>query len=65
MRWNCNENLSLTLEVLNMTNQTSDRYAYVDNPVVTQYGSTGRQFTLGMRVKFYVTAMKKAHGAMR
>ena len=52
LRWIFNENVSLGLEVLNITNQTSDRFAYVDNPVVTQYGSTGRQFTLGMRVKF-------------
>jgi iron complex outermembrane recepter protein len=51
-RWIFNDNLSVALEVLNITNQTSDRFAYVDNPVVTQYGSTGRQFTLGMRFKF-------------
>jgi TonB-dependent receptor len=52
VRWNVSENLSLTLEGLNLTNQTSDRYAYVDNPVVTQYGSTGRQFVLGARYKY-------------
>ncbi len=52
IRWTFNDNLSFGLEALNLTNQTSDRYAYVDNPVVTQYGSTGRQYTLGMRYKF-------------
>ena len=52
IRWNVMENLSLTLEGLNLTNQTSDRYAYVDNPVVTQYGSTGRQFVLGARYRY-------------
>jgi outer membrane receptor protein involved in Fe transport len=36
IRWNVNENLSFGLEMLNLTNQTSDRYAYLDNPVVTQ-----------------------------
>jgi TonB-dependent receptor len=52
LRWNVLENLSLTLEALNLTNQTSDRYAYVDNPVVTQYGSTGRQYTFGVRYRY-------------
>jgi outer membrane receptor protein involved in Fe transport len=52
VRFNLSEKLSLTLEGLNLTNQTSDRYAYVDNPVVTQYGSTGRQFVLGARYKY-------------
>jgi len=51
-RYIVNDNLSFGLEILNITNQTSDRFAYVDNPVVTQYGSTGRQFTMGMRYKF-------------
>jgi TonB-dependent receptor len=52
VRWNIMENFSLTLEMLNLTNQTMDRYAYVDNPVVTQYGSTGRQYALGMRYRY-------------
>jgi TonB-dependent receptor len=52
IRWNIMEKLALTLEGLNLTNQTSDRYAYVDNPVVTQYGSTGRQYTLGVRYRY-------------
>jgi TonB-dependent receptor len=52
VRWNIFENLSLTFEALNLTNQTMDRYAYIDNPVVTQYGSTGRQFTLGARYRY-------------
>jgi iron complex outermembrane receptor protein len=52
VRWNVMENLSITLEGLNLTDQTSDRYAYVSNPVVTQYGSTGRQFVLGARYRY-------------
>jgi TonB-dependent receptor len=52
VRWNIMENFSVTLEMLNLTNQTIDRYAYVDNPVVTQYGSTGRQYALGMRYRY-------------
>ncbi|WP_235075777.1 TonB-dependent receptor domain-containing protein [Asticcacaulis sp. AC460] len=42
---------TVTLEGLNMTNQTTNRYAY-DQPVVTQYGSTGRTITLGLRYKY-------------
>jgi iron complex outermembrane receptor protein len=52
LRWIVNDNLSVALEMLNLTNQTSDRFAYLDSPVVTQYGSTGRQYTLGMRYKY-------------
>jgi iron complex outermembrane receptor protein len=52
VRWNVLDNLSLTLEALNLTNQTTDRYAYVDNPMVTQYGSTGRQYTFGVRYRY-------------
>jgi iron complex outermembrane recepter protein len=52
VRWNVIENLSVTLEGLNLTNQTTDRYAYIGNPVVTQYGSTGRQFVLGVRYRY-------------
>ena len=29
--------------MLNITNQTEDRWAYLDEPLVTQYSSTGRQ----------------------
>jgi iron complex outermembrane receptor protein len=42
----------MSFEALNLTNQTTDRYAYVANPVVTQYGSTGRQFAVGMRYRY-------------
>jgi iron complex outermembrane recepter protein len=52
LRWNVTDNLSVSLEGLNLTNQTTDRFAYVDSPVVSQYGSTGRQFVLGARFKY-------------
>ncbi|MDI7776496.1 TonB-dependent receptor [Asticcacaulis sp. EMRT-3] len=50
--WNFDEHLSARLEGLNLTNQTTNRYAYVANPVVTQYASTGRQITIGLRYKY-------------
>jgi len=52
VRWNVLENLSLTFEALNLTNQPTERFAYVDSPMVTQYGSTGRQYTFGIRYRY-------------
>jgi TonB-dependent receptor len=52
VRYNFTDRLAVSLEALNLTNQTTDRFAYVDNPVVTQYGSTGRQFTFGVRYRY-------------
>ncbi|MEO5774428.1 MAG: TonB-dependent receptor [Sphingomicrobium sp.] len=43
---------SVTVEGLNLTNQTSNRYAYQDNPVVTQYASSGPVYRVGARLKF-------------
>ncbi len=52
--WNFNQHLSFRLEGLNLTNQTTNRYAYplTAQPVVTLYGSTGRQITAGLRFKY-------------
>ena len=47
-----NDNFSLTLEALNLTNQTSNRFAYDGAEVVTQYSSTGRQYFMGLRATF-------------
>jgi iron complex outermembrane recepter protein len=43
---------SISVEGLNLTNQTSDRYAYQGQEAVTQYGSTGRIYRVGVKVKF-------------
>jgi TonB-dependent receptor len=43
---------SLVIEALNLTNQTSNRFAYDGNPVITQYASTGRQINVGFRWSF-------------
>ena len=51
MTYSPTKRLSFSLEGLNLTNQTSNRYAY-NVPVVTQYGSTGRVITLGVRYKY-------------
>jgi TonB-dependent receptor len=46
------KNVSVNVEALNLTNQTSNRFGYAEDPVVTQYGSTGRQVFVGMRMVF-------------
>lgn len=52
MSFNFTDWASLTLEGLNLTNQTSDRYAYDGQNAVTQYASSGRIFRAGMRFRF-------------
>jgi iron complex outermembrane recepter protein len=48
--WQATDFLSFTVEGLNLTNQTEDRWAYQDEPLVTQYSSTGRQIFAGFRL---------------
>jgi iron complex outermembrane receptor protein len=44
--------VSLSVEGLNLTNQTSDRYAYDGQNAVTQYASSGRIYRAGVRFRF-------------
>jgi len=46
------EYLSVTAEALNLTNQASNRYAYSENPVVSQYSSSGPVYRAGARLRF-------------
>jgi outer membrane receptor protein involved in Fe transport len=54
MQYNINANMSLRLEGLNLTNQTSNRYLYsaTSASVVSSYASTGREITFGIRYKY-------------
>jgi outer membrane receptor protein involved in Fe transport len=45
------DHFTFSLEGLNLTNQTEDRWAYAADPVVTQYSSSGRQYFIGFRWK--------------
>jgi TonB-dependent receptor len=47
-----NDHLTFTLDALNLTNQTEDRWAYQAEPLVTQYSSSGRQYFFGVRYTF-------------
>jgi TonB-dependent receptor len=51
-RYKINDTMSLTVEALNLTNQTSNRFAYDGSEVTTQYASTGRQYFVGLRATF-------------
>ncbi|ODP38896.1 TonB-dependent receptor [Sphingomonas turrisvirgatae] len=44
--------ISLTLEALNLTNQTSNRFSLADSEIITQYASSGRQIFFGVRGTF-------------
>ena len=52
MTYKVSKQVTLTLEALNLTNQTTNRWGYAGDPVVTNYGSTGRQFFVGARAVF-------------
>jgi len=43
------EHFTFSLEGLNLTNQTENRWAYAAEPLVTQYSSSGRQYFIGFR----------------
>jgi TonB-dependent receptor len=43
---------SVTLEGLNLTDQTGNNYAYQDSPVVTNYSSSGPIYRVGLRAQF-------------
>jgi TonB-dependent receptor len=48
--WQATDHLSVSVEALNLTNQTEDRWAYEAEPLVTQYSATGRQIFAGFRL---------------
>jgi iron complex outermembrane receptor protein len=47
-----NDWFSVSIEGLNLTNQTSDRYAYAGQNAVTQYASSGAIYRAGAKVRF-------------
>ena len=49
---NLMQGLSISAEGLNLTNQTSNRFAYDGQEAVSQYGSSGRVYRLGARFSF-------------
>ncbi|TFI57565.1 TonB-dependent receptor [Sphingomonas parva] len=52
MSYQLTDFLTITAEGLNLTNQASERYAYSDSPVVTQYASSGPIYRIGLRARF-------------
>ncbi|HKE93612.1 MAG TPA: TonB-dependent receptor, partial [Povalibacter sp.] len=50
--YDVNDNVTLSLEALNLTNQPDERWAYEDSQLVAGYRATGRQFFAGVRMRF-------------
>ena len=52
LTYNIGEHLTLTLEGLNLTAETDDRWVYQADPVVAQYSAPGRSYFAGFRLQF-------------
>jgi iron complex outermembrane recepter protein len=52
LTYNIGEHLTLTLEGLNLTAETDDRWVYQADPIVAQYSAPGRQYFAGFRLQF-------------
>lgn len=46
------ENIEASIDALNLTNQLDRRFAYMNNPITTSYGSSGRAVFMGFRMKY-------------
>jgi iron complex outermembrane recepter protein len=44
--------LQITIDALNLTGQTNNRFAYQGAPTVSNYGASGRQIYAGLRLKY-------------
>ena len=51
MRYQPTKRVAITFEAQNLTDEKSERYAY-DNPVVSTYSASGRNFKVGLRYKY-------------
>jgi iron complex outermembrane receptor protein len=50
--YNLSEHFALSLEGLNLTNQTDDRWVYQADRLAEQYSSPGRQYFMGFRYQY-------------
>jgi TonB-dependent receptor len=50
--YNLSEHFALSLEGLNLTNQTDDRWVYQADRLAAQYSSPGRQYFMGFRYQY-------------
>jgi len=50
--YDISDNLDMTLDALNLTNQADRRWAYQAAPQTTKYAASGRQVFLGVRLKY-------------
>jgi outer membrane receptor protein involved in Fe transport len=50
--YNITEHFTFSVDALNLTNETDDRYVYQNDPLVNQYSSPGRQYFAGFRYQY-------------
>jgi iron complex outermembrane receptor protein len=50
--YNLTDHFTFSLDGLNLTNQTDDRWVYQNDPLVSQYSSPGRQYFAGFRYQY-------------
>jgi TonB-dependent receptor len=50
--YNITDNITATLEMLNLTDQRDERWMFETSRITTQYQATGRQFFFGIRAKY-------------
>jgi TonB-dependent receptor len=50
--YNITEHFTFSIDALNLTNETDDRYVYQNDPLVSQYSSPGRQYFAGFRYQY-------------
>jgi TonB-dependent receptor len=52
LTYNVSDHLMLTVEGLNLTAETDNRWVYAQDPIVAQYSAPGRQYFAGFRFTF-------------
>ncbi|MNU05751.1 TonB dependent receptor [compost metagenome] len=52
LSYRIDDHLEISLEGLNLTNESSDEWVGADWQLPLQYSETGRQYSIGVRYKF-------------
>jgi len=50
--YNISEHFTFSIDALNLTNETDDRWVYQNDPLVAQYSAPGRQYFAGFRYQY-------------
>jgi outer membrane receptor protein involved in Fe transport len=50
--YNITDHFTFSVDALNLTNETDDRWVYQNDPLVAQYSAPGRQYFAGFRYQY-------------